>query len=392
MRPAVPVALVVAASLLGDTFLYTVLPVSAARLGVAPLMVGIVLSVNRWVRLFTNPLAARLYARWPAGRLVLVAIVVAAASTALYVEPAWVLVFLGARCVWGFAFSLLRLGSIVSAVDEAGEGAGRRLGETRAIWGVGYLAGALYAPLAVEAVGWELAVAGAAVLTLVAGIGPAVVAASWRRTVAIEVGDVRIRLRDARLVLLLVIGAAQLAVSAGIQGVAGGLRIAELFPAGAGVLGVVIPATFIAGAFVLTQRVAQVVWQPFAGRFADRAIDATFFAAAIVVAAGVGALTLPLDAVTFVVAGGAAYFAGLNGAIVAELAVARLASSADRPRVLAAFHTAQDAGAAAGAFAGGALAALGTGVALGVGVALVVLTIPAWALARRAQARVTVAA
>ncbi|TMF64123.1 MAG: hypothetical protein E6I20_08765 [Chloroflexi bacterium] len=90
MRPAVPVALVVAASLLGDTFLYTVLPVSAARLGVAPLMVGIVLSVNRWVRLFTNPLAARLYARWPAGRLVLVAIVVAAASTALYVEPAWV--------------------------------------------------------------------------------------------------------------------------------------------------------------------------------------------------------------------------------------------------------------------------------------------------------------
>ena len=311
MRPAVPVALVVAASLLGDTFLYTVLPVSAARLGVAPLMVGIVLSVNRWVRLFTNPLAARLYARWPAGRLVLVAIVVSAASTALYVEPAW--------CVWGFAFSLLRLGSIVSAVDEAGEGAGRRLGETRAIWGVGYLAGALYAPLAVEAVGWELAVAGAAVLTLVAGIGPAVVAAPWRRTVAIEVGDVRIRLRDARLVLLLVIGAAQLAVSAGIQGVAGGLRIAELFPAGAGVLGVVIPATFIAGAFVLTQRVAQVVWQPFAGRFADRAIDATFFAAAIVVAAGVGALTLPLDAVTFVVAGGAAYFAGLNGAIVAGI-------------------------------------------------------------------------
>src|SRR5207244_2631042 len=127
-------------------------------------------------------------------------------------------------------------------------------GETRAIWGVGYLAGALYAPLAVEAVGWELAVAGAAVLTLVAGIGPAVVAASWRRTVAIEVGDVRIRLRDARLVLLLVIGAAQLAVSAGIQGVAGGLRIAELFPAGAGVLGVVIPATFIAGAFRAPRR------------------------------------------------------------------------------------------------------------------------------------------
>src|SRR5438309_6678057 len=231
MRPAVPVALVVAASLLGDTFLYTVLPVSAARLGVAPLMVGIVLSVNRWVRLFTNPLAARLYGRWPAGRLVLVAIVLSAVSTALYVEPAWILVFLGARLVWGFAFSLLRLGSIVSAVDEAGARAGRRLGETRAVWGIGYLAGAVYAPLAVEAVGWPLAIAGAAVLTIVAGLGPAFLALPWRRTVhAMPVADLPVRIRQPRLALLLLVGGAQLAVSAGIQTVAGGLRIAELYP------------------------------------------------------------------------------------------------------------------------------------------------------------------
>src|SRR5439155_7966362 len=192
-RPAVPVALVVAASLLGDTFLYTVLPVSAARLGVTPLMVGLLLSVNRWIRLFTNPLAARLYGRWPAGWLVMTATVLAAFSTALYLEPGWILVFLAARCVWGFAFSLLRLGSIVSAVDEAGPRAGRRLGETRAIWGVGYLAGAVYAPLAVEAVGWPLAVLGAAALTLVGGIGPAVVAFSWRRAIsAVQVGDLRL--------------------------------------------------------------------------------------------------------------------------------------------------------------------------------------------------------
>jgi len=392
-RPAVPVALVVAASLLGDTFLYTVLPVSAARLGVTPLMVGLLLSVNRWIRLFTNPLAARLYGRWPAGWLVMTATVLAAFSTALYLEPGWILVFLAARCVWGFAFSLLRLGSIVSAVDEAGPRAGRRLGETRAIWGVGYLAGAVYAPLAVEAVGWPLAVLGAAALTLVGGIGPAVVAFSWRRAIsAVQVGDLRVSVREPRLALLLLVGGAQLAVSAGIQTVAGGLRIAELYPSGGSLFGTVLPATLIAGVFVLSQRVAQVVWQPFAGRFADRAVDGTFFASALVVAAGVGALTLPLDALTFVVAGAGAYFAGLNGAIVAELAVARLASAGDRPRVLAAFHTAQDAGAAAGAFAGGALAAIGTSFALGVGVALVIVTIPAWVFARRAHARATVTA
>jgi len=43
----------VAASLVGDTLLYTVLPVSAARLGISRPVVGVILSANRWVRLLT---------------------------------------------------------------------------------------------------------------------------------------------------------------------------------------------------------------------------------------------------------------------------------------------------------------------------------------------------
>ena len=387
------VALVTAASLLGDTFLYSVLPVSAARLGVAPLLVGVVLSVNRWVRLATNPLAARLYERLPAGPLVLVAIVLAAISTAFYAEPSWILVLLAARLLWGFAFSLLRLGSIVSAVDEAGARAGRRLGETRALWAIGYLAGAVYAPFAVEAFGWTAAVLGAAVLTLAGGIGPALAVNAWRRTaMVIGATDVRLSVRETRLALVLAIGAAQLAVSAGIQTVAGGLRIAELYPSGGLVLGALVPATLIAGTFVVSQRVAQLVWQPLAGRFADRALDRTFVVSSIVVVLGVAALTLPVDPVTFVAAGAIAYFAGLSGAIVAELAVARMAAPAERPRTLASFHTAQDFGAAAGALAGGALAAIGTAFALGVGAALIALTLPLWVVARRADARIAVTA
>lgn len=388
-RLSVPTALVVAASLLGDTFLYTVLPVSAARLGIAPLLVGVILSLNRWVRLLTNPLAARLYARHPAGRLVFLAIVLAAISTALYAEPAWIIVLLAARLLWGFAFSLLRLGSIVSAIDEAGARAGRKLGETRALWAFGYLAGALYAPFAVEAVGWGYAVIGAAVLTFVAGVGPALAVASWRRHASTVVdGPPGARIREPRLLLLLFVGAAQLALSAGIQTVAGGLRIAELYPDGAPIFAWVVPATFVAGGFVLTQRVAQVVWQPVAGRFADRALDRTFVLSTLAVISGVAVLTLRVDALTFLAAGALAYFAGLNGAIVAELAVARLASAIDRPRILAAFHSAQDFGAAAGALAGGALASIGTDIALATGAAAIALTLPAWFVARRAHARV----
>ena len=63
-----------------------------------------------------------------------------------------------ARLLWGFCFSILRLGAVLAAIDEAGARAGRLLGETRAIWGIGYLAGALYAPVAVETVGWPVAI------------------------------------------------------------------------------------------------------------------------------------------------------------------------------------------------------------------------------------------
>lgn len=392
MRPAFPVSLTVSASLIGDTFLYTVLPVSAARLGVEPLLVGVILSANRWVRLATNPLAGRLYERLPAGKLVLAAIVLSAISTALYFDPTWVLGIVAARLLWGLCFSLLRLGAVLAAIDEAGARAGRLLGETRAIWGIGYLAGALYAPVAVETVGWPLAIAGAAVLTLAAGLAPAVLAAPWRR--AMDVHDdapAPASVWEPRMLALFACGAVNLVVGAGIVVVAGGIRISELYRDGAPVLGIALQATYIAGVFVLTQRFAQVLWQPLAGRLADRSLGRSYLAGALLGAFGVAILALPVAATTFIVAAALFNVAGLTASLAAELAVARGASALDRPRVLAVFHTWQDGGAALGALAGGALAAFGTAFALTVAAALMLLTVPLWLFAR-AQSRIAVTA
>lgn len=383
MRPALPVSLVVSASLVGDTFLYTVLPVSAARLGIEPLLVGVILSANRWVRLVTNPLAARLYERLPAGGLVLAAILLGALSTALYVEPSWIVVIVAARLLWGFCFSLLRLGAVLAAIDEAGTRAGRLLGETRAIWGLGYLGGALYAPVAVESFGWSGAILGATALMLVAGIGPALLALPWRRSMHLaDAGRVPASVRSSRLLALFACGAINLIVSAGFVVVAGGLRIAERYGAGEPVLGIALQATYIAGVFVLTQRIAQVLWQPLAGRLADRALGRAYVGGALLGALGVGILALPVDATAFIAAALLFNLAGLTASLSAELAVARGASAADRPRVLAAFHTWQDGGAAVGALAGGALAALGTAFALSVAAALMLVSVPLWTYAR----------
>jgi hypothetical protein len=69
---------------------------------------------------------------------------------------------------------------------------------------------------------------------------------------------------------------------------------------------------------------------------------------------------------------------GLTATIAVELAVSRRSRDHDRPRILAALHTWQDAGAAGGALLGGVLAVIGAGPALLIGAVLLGLTLPLW--------------
>ena len=52
-----------ALSILGDSMLYAVLPAHAASLGIPVAGVGVILSVNRWIRLATNFGAAGVFRR-----------------------------------------------------------------------------------------------------------------------------------------------------------------------------------------------------------------------------------------------------------------------------------------------------------------------------------------
>ena len=277
-------------------------------------MVGVILSLNRWVRLLTNPLAARLYERFPAGALIFVAIVLSAVSTAMYAAPAALAIFLVGRLLWGFCYSLLRLGSFLAALEDAASHAGRRIGNTRAVWGLGYFAGALFAPFAIQAIGWTGACVVAAALTLVAGVGPAYVASGWRRRVRVpEEGHIPASVWEPRILALFVTATVQLGLYAGILVAAGGFRVDELYHDGAPIFAFIVPATFVAAAFALTQRVAQVVWTPVAGRWSDRSASWAFVTSTVIALTSVALLALLRpDPVLFVVIGGVAFVNGLN--------------------------------------------------------------------------------
>ncbi len=156
--PAFLVALATAFSLLGDQALYSVLPVIHSDLGLSALQVGLLLSVNRWIRLLTNEFAHRLATRHAPAYLLPAALLLGAFTTALYAMSSAFTVLLLARMLWGLAWSFIRhvgVGAVMHSVPvhEAGRAMGFYNGVSRA----GSVAGLFGGALIVDGVGYHTA-------------------------------------------------------------------------------------------------------------------------------------------------------------------------------------------------------------------------------------------
>jgi MFS family permease len=130
----------VALCILGDSLLYSILPLEATRIGIPLAFVGLLLSVNRLVRLATNGVASALFERWGAPHIFLAACVMGFISTVLYGLSTGILLFLLARILWGAAWSGLRQGGYQAVWSGVATQKGRLTG---LLWGIIRLGSAL---------------------------------------------------------------------------------------------------------------------------------------------------------------------------------------------------------------------------------------------------------
>ena len=155
-RTVLTASIALAMALLGDAMLYAVLPAKAASLGIPIALVGVLLSVNRWVRIATNFGAASAFDRWGVRRGMIAGSILTVASTAAYGVFPFFAAMLPARLAWGAAFSLLRLGAYRAVLlESATSNRGRIMGMFQSVSWIGSMTGALVGGILVEAIGFR---------------------------------------------------------------------------------------------------------------------------------------------------------------------------------------------------------------------------------------------
>lgn len=171
-RPPLPVFYISTAYslvVLGDLLLYTILPSYYPHLGLAPLQVGILLSVNRWIRLATNHMAEHCYRRYPSDLWLIFALSLGSLVAAIYGIGQMFIILLGARILWGISYSFIRQAGIMTTVESGSQThLGERMGYYRGINAMWQASGVLLGGLSHDVFGFTRTFVGLSILSLVA--------------------------------------------------------------------------------------------------------------------------------------------------------------------------------------------------------------------------------
>ncbi|MBP2645030.1 MAG: hypothetical protein H6Q75_470 [Firmicutes bacterium] len=138
-------ALLTAACLIGDSMLYIALPTHWKEAGLNSLWeVGVLLSINRLVRLPLNPIVGCLYKKINTRQGVLFASLLTLVTTLSYGFVKGFFPLLLIRCIWGLAWTFLRMGSYFVIFDCSTESnRGHCMGLFNGLYRLGSLVGML---------------------------------------------------------------------------------------------------------------------------------------------------------------------------------------------------------------------------------------------------------
>ena len=149
-------------ALLGDALLYAVLPVYAQEFGLTLPMVGVMLSANRFVRVFAYGLIANNIRRFGVKKMCVIAAALATISTTVYGFASEPTLLLFARILWGVTYGILVLITLSYATEYKSR-VGTRVGIGQAIQRIGPI-------MALVCGAWLISIVGPKTIFILLGI------------------------------------------------------------------------------------------------------------------------------------------------------------------------------------------------------------------------------
>lgn len=408
-RPVALVSAAVALSLLGDSLLYAVLPTEAEAIGVPIGLVGVLLSVNRFIRLLSNTWAGSVCARLGYARPFTAALLLGAATTAVYGLAYGFWVLFAARVLWGVSWSFLRVGGLGTVLDHAtAQDRGLLMGFFLGISRLGSLVAVALGGFLTDAIGYRptllifaaLSAMAAAISAPTGGRTPPPAKGEATRGIAQRSDDdpppVSPRVAapgvgaTRRLWAVYTCGYAHGFVMSGVITATLGLLLKTLYGSAIAVGSLSVGIATITGLLLSSRWLIDFGLGPYLGHLSDRlgrhrVILAAFLIGtlALAVFASVGSL-LPLTVATVAIfAAGTALSAALDASL------GDLARPGQQARVIGRYTTFHDLGSACGPLLGYALGVwLGLGLmyGLGLGVFLAAAGLYAWTFKQSAEA------
>ena len=155
-RVLIPLGIAICLSLFGDLSLYAVLAGQADVVGLSLAAVGIMLGVNRLIRIPLNPLAGAFFDRFGRRRLFLLGMAIGTLSVAGFGIARGFWPFLLTRLGWGVAWTLINVGGMTMVLDISTPTDRGRLVGTYSIFGLlGLALGPLVGGALVDTLGFQ---------------------------------------------------------------------------------------------------------------------------------------------------------------------------------------------------------------------------------------------
>jgi len=172
LRILLPLGASTALALTGDASLYTVLPTHTEEAGILLAGVGVILGINRGIRIISNSLAGAAYDRFSRRRLYVPSLFLGSISTVLYALTTGLWPLLLARMLWGIAWSGIWVGGMSVVMDvTTSRNRGRWLGFYQTWFFLGIAQGSFLGGLLTDLAGYTIAMYAGAALTALGAFG-----------------------------------------------------------------------------------------------------------------------------------------------------------------------------------------------------------------------------